>query len=442
MDKKEEFINNVRENGTILFHYYRGSYAYGTYIDGVSDKDEGVIYICNEENILGLRTLYKEQISDDKHDMVAYEFGRFFELLLKNNPNVLEALFVPERCILYEHPLFHQVRKHRKEFLSKECIRTLLAFSRSQVEKARGLNKKIVNPITERKTPIDFCYTFNDKQGTKPITKWLEERGLKQKYVGMNHMPNMNQMYGCFYDWGQHVHNEFKTNGEFLDFLEYIHVCGENVSDKDNKFFDMLMDILDKEYRGVKLGDVYDALKPKGYHGIVKEDGTSNDVHLDSIVKGDAPICYMSYNEDGYQSHCRQYREYKEWEEKRNPIRYESNLNKNYDSKNMCHNIRLLTMAKELAMGGGYNIDRAERGDADFLLKIRNHEFEYDEILEMSDKLKCKIEENLKTCDLPDCVSVKRVNKILIDIRKKFYMTPLSCAIANCRKRIPSFLDS
>lgn len=43
------------------------------------------------------------------------------------------------------------------------------------------------------------------------------------------------------------------------------------------------------------------------------------------------PFCYISYNVDGFQDHCRRYKEYKEWEQNRNPVRYESNLNKNYD---------------------------------------------------------------------------------------------------------------
>ena len=79
----------IGDNGILLFHYYRGSYAYGTYIEGISDKDEGAIYICNKNQIQGLREFYFEQVSDDKNDKVGYELGRYFELLLKSNQKLV-----------------------------------------------------------------------------------------------------------------------------------------------------------------------------------------------------------------------------------------------------------------------------------------------------------------------------------------------------------------
>lgn len=415
MQQETNLLKLIENKGTLLFHYYRGSYAYGTFIEGISDMDEGAIYICNEDEIMGLREMYSEQVSDEKHDKVAYEIGRYFELLLKSNPNILEALFVPDRCIIYEHPLFKQLREHRNDFVSKETIKTLLAYSKSQIEKARGLNKKIVNPITERKQPIDFCFTFNDYQGTIPITKWLEERGLKQIYVGMNHLPNMNQMYGVFYDWGQHLHMEWKSEGDFLD---YYHAF---LTGMESPFLISFLEHNKKELEGLTIGDIYSHFKPKGYHGIQKESGTSNGVHLDSILKGDIPICHMSYNEDGYQSHCRMYKEYKEWEQKRNPVRYESNLDKNYDSKNLSHNARLLTMALEMAQNKGFHVDRTIMGDSQLFLDIRNHKYEYDDLLKMSDTLKQQIEVALPTCSLPEKVDKQKINNLLLSFRREFY---------------------
>lgn len=428
----------IGDNGILLFHYYRGSYAYGTYIEGISDKDEGAIYICNKNQIQGLREFYFEQVSDDKNDKVGYELGRYFELLLKSNPNILEALFVPDICIIYEHDLFKELRKNRDKFISQDTIKTLLSYSKSQIEKARGLNKKIVNPITERKTPIDFCFTFNDYQGTIPISDWLKNKNMKQIYCGLNHMPNMNQMYGVFYDYAQHIRMEYKNPYDFIKaYNEYLDDPVLENSKKYpvfNWFDNFLSDFTFSKYQNTKLTEVFDdyesdeiieeaynALKPKGYHGIQKESGTSNDIHLDSIKKGDLPICYLSYNENGYESHCRQYKEYKEWEQKRNPIRYESNLKKNFDSKNMCHNIRLLTMAKEMAENKGFIVDRRIVGDVDFLLKIRNHEFEYDEIMKLSEDLKEDILKAMPTCTLPVHLDKFEINKLLIDFRENFY---------------------
>ena len=43
------------------------------------------------------------------------------ELLKTANPTVLELLFLPEDCIIYKHPVFDILIKHRDKFLTKKC---------------------------------------------------------------------------------------------------------------------------------------------------------------------------------------------------------------------------------------------------------------------------------------------------------------------------------
>jgi hypothetical protein len=201
-----------------------------------------------------------------------------------------------------------------------------------------------------------------------------------------------------------------------------------------NWFDNFLYDFTIGKYQTVdedKVFDMYDnneilieayyALEPKGYHGIQKEAGTSNDIHLDSIKKGDYPICHMSYNEDGYQSHCRMYKEYKEWEKNRNPQRYLENLEKDFDRKNMMHCIRLLNMGIEIAKTGQVNVDRTNI-DRDFLLNIRLGNTTYEEIIEFADNKKKELEEAIKNCDfLPQTVDSHKINDLLIKIRSNFF---------------------
>ena len=75
------------------------------------------MYYLSKEKFFGLD--YIPQISNETNDEVYYELGRFVELLLKNNPNILEILARPEDCILYKHPLMEQLRI--ADFLSKLC---------------------------------------------------------------------------------------------------------------------------------------------------------------------------------------------------------------------------------------------------------------------------------------------------------------------------------
>lgn len=393
----------------ILFQCIRGSHSHGLATEQ-SDTDTTSIYIKTQDELLSLSDV--DYVADEKNDNNLYEIEKVIRLLMVGDPNMLEMLFVPEDCVLYKNPLIEPLFKVRDMFLTKKVLDTLSGYARSQIYKARGLNKKITNPVTERKTPLDFCYTFHG-QGTVPIAKWLQERGLKQIYCGLNHLPNMNQMYGVYYDWGQHLHMEFKTKEEFTRY------CIEHRY--GNQFLSNLLTNYGVPTHQHDIGhliQLYDDLKPKGYHGIMKESGTSNDVHLDSIIKGDTPICYLSYNKDGYSSHCRQYKEYKEWEQKRNPVRYQSNLMKNYDAKNIMHCIRLLTMACELAETGEFNVVRKDR---EYLLDIKNHKYEYEQILEMTNSLMKRLEQAKSSTTLPDTVDQHLINQLLIDIRKSYY---------------------
>lgn len=428
---KKYTFENIREQNILLYEYVRGSQAYGLSLP-TSDEDTGGVFIMDYTDVLGISDNKIDQVNDEKNDTVWYEIGKYIELLAKANPNMLESLFIPDHCVKYIHPAFQIIKDNRNVFVTKETFKSFVGYATSQIQKARGLNKKIVNPIVERKQPLDFCYTFNGYQGTTPIANWLAERGLKQIYCGLNHLPNMNQMYGVFYDYAQHIRMEYKTPEAFLEyynvqmckpvkkdmvityFLNFVHEYLETKQYKDTK------DVINDYGADETIIEAYKALTPKGYHGIVKEAGTSNDVHLDSILKGDYPICHMSYNEDGYQSHCRMYKEYKEWEAKRNPQRYLENLEKDFDRKNMMHCVRLLTMGIEIATTGQVNVDRTNI-DREFLLNIRLGNTTYEEIIAYADAKKNELQDAIEKCDfLPDKIDMNDVNNILINIRKTF----------------------
>lgn len=164
-------FDKIRKDGRLLIEYIRGSVSYGLDTPE-SDKDSGGIYMCSIKELLGYNT-YKEEIADSKNDNKWYELNKFISLLVKANPNILEALFVDDNFIIGEvHPIMKYLREHRDMFLTKQCFISFYKYAESQIYKARGLNKKIVNPIKERKTPLDFTYTFK-RQGSTNILTFL-----------------------------------------------------------------------------------------------------------------------------------------------------------------------------------------------------------------------------------------------------------------------------
>lgn len=410
---KKYTFDDIRNEGLLIYEYIRGSHAYGLQKpDGTSDVDTAGVYIEPIEQILGLGLDFQEQIEDEKHDNVWFSLRKFMEMLLSSNPTVLESLFIPEDKILYEHPIMTEIKKHRNAFVTKACFKPFMGYAKTQIIKARGLNKKIVNPVKERLEPLDFAYTFY-QQGSTKINNWLAYRGLKQQYCGLVHIPNMHDTYGVYYDWGNHFLNEGITKDDIIsDYLS----CNEDEDETDLYKLSIFLKEYTKEDNIHHIFN-YINLEPIGYKGMIGEDGLSNELRLSSVSKGEKPICYVTYNKDGYTKHCKDYKEYKDWEKNRNPERYKENKEKDFDRKNMSHSVRLMHMGLEIARTGQVNVDRSKI-DRDFILGIRLGNSTYDELINYLDSKKDEMEKAMEESTLPDTIDVNFVNQLLLDIRE------------------------
>ena len=403
----KETFQTIRDDNRLLYEYVRGSTLYNLNTKD-SDVDTSGIYLATRNSLFGLGFDYQAQVSDEKHDTTWFELGELCGLLLKSNPTVLESLFIPENKIITKpNEILMPLFENRNEFITKQCFMPFVGYAYQQVKKARGLNKKIVNPVLKRLTPFDFAYTFY-KQGSTKISDWLENRGLNKDFCGLVHIPNMHDTYGVYYDWGAHFEkNGYTTIEEFKnDTIAYkFAVSFYGLNDVDG-----CEDILEGKW-------FEEHKEVLHYRGMCLENAT--DMRGSSVSKGEKPLCHMVYNESGFQDHCKKYKEYKEWEKNRNPKRYESNLDKNYDSKNMMHTLRLMHMGKEIAEGRGVILERTE--DREFLMAVRNHKYEYDELMEIVEKDKLALDEAIAKSTIKESIDVNFVNELLLDIRKKAY---------------------
>lgn len=346
-------IADLKASDCILFECISGSKAYG--LDtATSDTDIRGVFILPKELFYSME--YVEQINDATNDVVYYELRKFITLLSKNNPNILELLNVPEDCVLLKDPLFDRIKMDY--FLSKLCKNSFANYAYTQIKKARGLHKKIVNPMAkERKTVLDFCYV-RDTKTSIPLNEYLKENKLQDTHCGLVNIPHMKDCYNLFY--------------------------GAN----------------------------------KGYQGVAR--ANANDVCLSSVEKEEVPIALLYCNIDGYAAYCKKYKEYWDWVAKRNEARYENNIahGKNYDTKNMMHTFRLLHMAKEIAQDGMINVRRPDR---DFLLEIKQGVFEYDDLVVKAEILKAELDTLYDTSDLIEKPDIVQVNELLVNIRNEFY---------------------
>ncbi|MCK6157819.1 nucleotidyltransferase domain-containing protein [Moraxella osloensis] len=350
-------IDDLKAQNMILFECISGSRAYG--LDtSTSDTDiKGVFYLA-KERFYSLQSDYIPQVSNETNDIVYYELGRFVELLLQNNPNMMELLATPADKVLYRHPIMESLKT--EWFISKLCEKTFAGFANSQIKKARGLNKKIVNPMDkEKKSLLDFCVVFVDGKSID-LQQWLDKNHLNQRQIGLAVMPHATQMYAMYIDDGE-----------------------------------------------------------QGFHGIMQKDNATQ-VSLSSIPKGMTPVGYLSCNLMGYSKYCKDYSEYWEWVENRNEERYQTTIShgKQYDAKNMMHTIRLLQTALDIAKTGKVIVKRLNRHE---LLAIKAGQSDYKTLVKMADELTIEISRAFRDSNLTDEPNRKKVLEQLVKIRQYLY---------------------
>lgn len=367
-----------------LFLVIRGSHAYGTNVE-TSDVDYAGVFIQPMEDILGNN--YKEQINDDKNDIVIYEIRRFLELLGTNNPTVLELLNTPKDCIIYKHPVFDLVLNNKEKFITKICSKSFGGYAKQQISKAKGQDKKQnweKDKVT-RKTPLDFCYLHIGEKSVS-LKDYLDKNNLDQKFCGLSNVPHSRDTYALFYD-------------RMSDF---------KYSDKRPKWEKFLSNLFNK-------------VKSLEFKGVSFEN--SNDIRLSSIPKG-LPKSYfighISYNKDGYSQHCKDYLSYQEWLEKRNESRWidVKSHGQKIDGKNMLHCKRLIEMAREIAEGKGINVRRPNAKD---LIAIRKGEVDLQTLIDSVEKDIIIIDNLFENSNLPDYVDNELITNLIIKIRKQIY---------------------
>jgi hypothetical protein len=349
-------IDQLRNNKLIIYECISGSRAYGLALP-TSDTDLKGVFVLSQNEYYGLS--YTDQVNNESNDIVFYELKRFIDLLIKNNPNLLDLLSAPEDCIVHRDSLMDYIKPEM--FLSRLCKTTFAEYAIAQIKKAKGLNKKISNPVgEERKSVLDFCYVLIEQQSVS-LKEWLSQKGYQQEQCGLVKITHMTDVYGLYYD----------------------------VTGKLN-------------FRGV----------------MHKEN--ANEVSLSSVPKDYSKEGVLSFNRNGYSTYCKEYREYWDWVGKRNEERFENTVahGKNYDAKNMMHVFRLLDMAEEIAL---YKKVIVRRPNREYLLSIRKGNYMYEDLVSQAEEKIERIKELYERSDLPDIPDRNLSEELLIKMRKEFY---------------------
>jgi len=89
---------------------------------------------------------------DKEYDISIYNIVKYFQLVMKNNPNMIDSLFVPQRCVLHCTQVGNHVRENRKLFLHKGAWQAFKGYAFSQVHK---MKTKLFDASPKRKAEVD-----------------------------------------------------------------------------------------------------------------------------------------------------------------------------------------------------------------------------------------------------------------------------------------------
>ena len=100
--------------------------------------------------------------SRQEYDFTIYSIVKFFQLCMENNPNMVDSLFVPNRCVLYASPVAQMVRDSRKMFLHKGSYHKFRGYAYAQLHKigtkANSQNPKRQESIDKYGFDLKFAY--------------------------------------------------------------------------------------------------------------------------------------------------------------------------------------------------------------------------------------------------------------------------------------------
>jgi predicted nucleotidyltransferase len=128
-----------------IFLGYRGSIAHGTFLpnsnpNSIDDRDIFGIVIPTSEYFFGLKTFEQFERIEQYWDVLIYDFRKFVRLLLKSNPNIMQALWTPRQHILKSSWQFERLVDNRHLFANKGIYPVFCGYAYGQLKKMEHLS--------------------------------------------------------------------------------------------------------------------------------------------------------------------------------------------------------------------------------------------------------------------------------------------------------------
>ena len=281
----------------LIVKHLAGSKSYGTNIES-SDTDIRGIF-CGDQNYLRSPWLSCNEISiPEEQDTKYYELTKFMTLVVEQNPNILETLWIDEKDILQSSEAYKHLQQNRDLLLSSKCAFTFSGYAHSQLTRIKNHGKWINNPQPQsppnQTDYISLIQSFVDEKILKITPQILHTYNHNHRLI-----PYGNNIFGVYHD-------------------------------------------------------------PSNKHTIYNDTNKLNTVFVGNRENLGYPLFIIKFNEDIYTQDKKEHTNYWTWKNNRNQVRSELEQKFGYDTKHALHLIRLMTMCKEILTNHVVNVKRPD----------------------------------------------------------------------------------
>ena len=403
-----ETEKRVHEKGILLIKVAAGSQSFGLATE-TSDVDIHGVYILKWSE--RIKHDAPSQIADEKNNEVYWDITKFLTELNSANPQALEMLYAPRHCVFVGQSILEILRK-RFDFLTMRCDKSFCEYARGQVDRAKGLNKKVFDPQPkDRPRFVDFIYVLDGNLAT-PLMEWVKAnyRGKPeevQRWFSIARIEHGDCIYAMY----------FQKKPLSISIREFARKC------------------LSKVFKGVRQLPEH---KWRWGYGVVRDIERSDDIQLNSIPKGLRPVAHIFVNRNDFARKCKKWHEYWDWVKARNEERYNTTLKhgQGYDAKNIMHCVRLLLTAYGIATEHTVPVYRADRdlcnkvcmdynkhpysNDRDFLLAIKNGVWTFDDIIDYIGELGKEVNKAFAASGLKEkAYTPEEIDKFSVELATK-----------------------
>lgn len=355
-----------------IFETVIGSQAYGTSTPD-SDVDVAGIMIPTVSYFYGLNKF--EQFQGYDTDKTIYNIQKAVRLIADNNPNMIDLISAPERCIIKNTRFWQKIMDNKELFISKKCRYTYMGYAISQLNRIKTHRKYLIDPPKVEPNRKDY--------GLKDFSIF-ESAQLKA-------ILNIESLFNYVLP---------EKLDEFLHELDVVYA--DNVMQIFKKYLNPDRDEIVLAFIQNSLNMQLNTLTYLGQKNYIKDE------YVEEAEK-----------EIKYQNAYSEWKKYQEWKLHRNKKRAPLEEKFHFDPKHAMHLIRLIRMGKEILLTGNVNVDRTNI-DAEELKYIRNGGWSFDKVEEFAKKSEMEMEDLYNKSTLQKSPKINEINDLLINVVEEY----------------------